>query len=140
MMKKLVFLLSVLAIVSCKKEEPKKEPLYPKSVYEAEKNAENGAAVSTKAPEELGKEIFEGKGNCFACHQVDQKIIGPSVVEISKIYKEKNGDIVAFLKAESEPIVDPSQFAVMQVNLELTKTFSDEELKSLEVYIHSTLK
>ena len=48
--------------------------------------------------------------------------------------------MVTFLKGESEAIVDPSQFAVMQANLTLTKTFSDKELQGLEAYIHSNLK
>jgi cytochrome c len=48
--------------------------------------------------------------------------------------------MVTFLKGESEAIVDPSQFAVMQANLALTKTFTDKELQSLEAYINSSLK
>ena len=48
--------------------------------------------------------------------------------------------MVNFLKGESEAIVDPSQFAVMQANLEITKTFTDEELKAVEAYINSNLK
>ena len=48
--------------------------------------------------------------------------------------------MISFLKGEAEPLVDPSQYEVMKVNLELTKTFSDEELKALEAYIYSDLK
>ena len=55
-------------------------------------------------------------------------------------YKDKNGDMVAFLKEESEAIVDPTQYAVMKANFALTKTFSDEELKALEAYVYSHLK
>ena len=47
---------------------------------------------------------------------------------------------MTFLKGESDAIVDPSQFAIMQANLELTKTFSDKELQGLEAYIHSNSK
>ena len=57
--------------------------------------------------------------------------------EIAKIYKEKNASLVAFLKGESDAIVDPSQFAVMQANLALTKTLTDEELQGIEAYINS---
>lgn len=127
-MKKIVFLLAVLTLVSCKKEEPKKESLYPKE------------EVVALTPEALGKEIFEGKGNCLACHQVDKKVIGPSIQEIAKIYKEKNGDIISFLKEEAKPIVDPSQYEVMKTNFVLTKAMSDEELKALEAYFYSHLK
>jgi cytochrome c len=127
-MKKALFLFAGLAFLSCKKES--QEPFG--------KPAENTTEVQT--PEALGKEIFEGKGNCVACHQVDQKVIGPSLQEIAKIYKDKNGNIVNFLKGESEAIVDPAQFPVMQANLEITKTFTEEELKAVEAYINSTSK
>lgn len=125
-------LLSILAIslFSCKKESQE-------SFGKPEETTEITAAST---PEALGQEIFEGKGNCISCHQVDQKLIGPSLQEIAKIYKDKNGNLVHFFKGESEAIVDPAQFALMQANIELTKTFSDEELKALEGYIYSNLK
>jgi cytochrome c len=44
------------------------------------------------------------------------------------------------LKGESDPMVDPTQYAVMKPNLVLTKSFSDEELKGLEAYVNSNLK
>lgn len=86
---------------------------------------------------EKGKEIFEGKGTCFTCHKKDVKIVGPSIQDIVKIYKEKNGNIVTFLKGEADPLVDPTQFEVMKANFALTKTFTDEELQSLEQYMQS---
>jgi cytochrome c len=118
-----IVLLAAMLFVSCKKEEPKTD-LYPES-------------AEAQSPVDLGKEIFEGKGNCFACHKADQKIIGPSIQEIAKTYKAKNGNIVEFLKENAKPLVDPSQYDAMKVNLQLTKTFSDEELKGLEAYIYS---
>jgi cytochrome c len=127
-MKKLALITIAVLALSCKKES--QEPFG--------KPAENTAEVQT--PEALGKEIFEGKGNCVACHQVDQKVIGPSLQEIAKIYKDKNGNMVNFLKGEGEAIVDPSQAAVMQANLEITKAFTDEELKAVEAYINSNIK
>jgi cytochrome c len=127
-MKKLALIAIFVLALSCKKES--QEPFG--------KPAETTTEVQT--PEALGKEIFEGKGNCVACHQVDQKIVGPSIQEIAKIYKEKNRNMVGFLKGEGEAIVDPSQFAVMQTNLEITKTFTEEELKAVEAYINSSLK
>ena len=128
-MKKILFLFAFLLIIYCKKEEPKKEPLYPTSVKETAGNLE-----------ELGKEIFQGKGNCISCHEVDKKLIGPSLQDIAKIYKEKNGNIVAFLKEDAKPLVDPSQYEVMKTNFALTEEMSDEELKGLEAYIYSNLK
>ena len=84
-MKKVLFLFAVLAFLSCKKES--QEPF-----------GKPETTTEVQTPEALGKEIFEGKGNCIACHQVDQKVIGPSIKEIAKIYKEKNGNMVTFLK------------------------------------------
>ena len=63
-----------------------------------------------------------------------------SIKEIAKTYKDKKGDMVTFLKGNAEPIVDPSQFSVMQTNFEITKAMSDEELKAIETYIYSHLK
>lgn len=131
-MKQILLLLTALLLFSCKQEE-KKEPLYP----EGTKPAAEGATSALTPSEALGEQIFDGKGNCFSCHKPDQKIIGPSVMEIAKIYKEKNGNIVNFLKGNAEPIVDPSQYEVMKTNFSITKNLSDEELKGLEDYIMS---
>jgi cytochrome c len=115
------------SLLSCKKESSE-------SFDKIENQAE------TQDPVTLGTEIFEGKGACSACHHLEEKLVGPSMHDIAKIYKDKNGDMISFLKGEAEPLVDPSQYEVMKVNLELTKTFSDEELKALEAYIYSNLK
>lgn len=130
-MKKVLFLSAVLAFASCKKESS--ETTTTESVSE-------GESAKAKTPEELGKELFEGTGNCFACHQPDQKVIGPSIKEIAKIYKDKKGDMITFLKGNAEPIVDPSQFEVMKTNFAITQAMSDEELKAIEAYIYSQLK
>lgn len=116
-------------LISCKTEE-KKESLYTEPAKTTE-----GAVAELSPSAQIGQEIFDGKGNCFACHKPDQKIIGPSIAEIAKIYKEKNGNIVEFLKGKGEPIVDPSQYEVMKTNFAITKNLSDEELKGLEDYI-----
>lgn len=116
-------------MASCKKEETKKEPLYPTSTEEI-----------AQTPEELGAEIFKGKGNCVACHQMDQKVVGPSLKVIAQMYKDKNADMVKFLKGEGEPIVDPSQYEVMKANFAITKAMSDEELGALEAYVYSSIK
>ena len=128
-MKNIFVILSIFCLLSCKKEELKKEPLYPTTTAEV-----------AQSPTELGKEIFEGKGNCVACHQAAEKVIGPSLQDIAKIYKDKNADMVVFLKGEGEPIVDPSQYEVMKTNFAVTKTMSDQELRALEAYVYSHLK
>jgi cytochrome c len=135
-MKKILFLSAFLALASCKKEQ---EP-FGKSTETTTESYSEGESAEVKTPEALGKSIFEGKGNCVSCHQVDQKIIGPSIQEIGKIYKDKKGDIVTFLKGNADPIVDPSQFSVMKTNFPVTQAMSDEELKAIEAYIYSNLK
>ncbi|WP_166921362.1 c-type cytochrome [Flavobacterium poyangense] len=133
-MKKILFISAVLALASCKKEATENPVPSTTEAYT------EGEPAKATTPEALGKEIFEGRGNCTSCHQVDQKVIGPSIQEIAKIYKDKNGDIVTFLKGNAEPIVDPSQFAVMKTNFPVTQAMSDEELKAIETYIYSKLK
>ncbi len=154
-MKKIFGLVIVAAVllVGCSKKEDKNAAL-AKEVEEAIEKAgverEAALAEATKATEEPedsaaptpiteGKKLFEGKGACMACHQPNVKVIGPSLEEIAKIYKDKSADMVKFLKGEGEAIVDPAQFAVMEANLANTKKMSDEELKNIEAYIYSFL-
>jgi len=127
-MKKLFVLACFSAILlSCGKKEEKKENLYPEKILSSEEQLIQD-----------GKRLFNSnKAACFSCHQVDKKVIGPSIKEIAKIYKEQNGDMVAFLRKQAEPIVDPSQYNVMETNFAILKTMSDEELKSLEAYMMS---
>lgn len=132
-MKNILLFIALFSIfISCKKEATESFGKSDAVVEESETNAKSASAI--------GKEIFEGKGNCVSCHQVDVKLIGPSVKDIAAIYKQKKGNIVAFLKEEAEPIVDPSQYAVMKTNFAITEEMSDEELQSLEAYIFSSLK
>jgi cytochrome c len=129
-MKKTLFAFAFLTFLSCKKEN--QEPFgKPETTVES---------ATVKSPEVVGKEIFENKGNCIACHLPDKKLIGPSLHEIAKIYKDKNANIVTFLKGDGEPLVDPSQFEVMKTNFAITEEMSDEELQALEAYIYSNLK
>ena len=119
-MKKVAFFLVVFIVASCKKE--------------------SGANSETSAKKISGQELFEGEGNCIACHQIDQKIIGPSLQEIAKKYKEENASIVSFLKEESEPIVDPDKYEMMKTNFAIIKGMTDEELKAIEDYIYTFSK
>jgi cytochrome c len=125
-MKKVALLACLIFVFSCKKES------------EETFGQPNPTEVS-QTPEQLGKSIFEGKGNCVACHKINEKLVGPSVQDIAKIYKAQNGDIVSFLKDDAKPLVDPTQYEVMKTNFALTKAMSDEELKGLEAYIYSSI-
>jgi cytochrome c len=120
-MKKAVICLFLIVVFSCKNQETK----LPETI------------ITSQTPVQLGKELFEGKGNCVACHLVNQKVIGPSIQEMSKIYKSQNGNIINFLKNDATPIIDPSQYEIMQTNFAITKAMSDAELKALEAYIYS---
>ena len=126
-MKKVALLACLILIISCKKESQ-------------ESFGQPNPNEVSQTPEQLGKAIFEGKGNCVACHQPNQKIVGPSIHEIATIYKAQNGNIISFLKDDAKPIVDPSQYEVMKTNFAITKTLSDEELKGLEAYMYSDFK
>jgi cytochrome c len=88
---------------------------------------------------EKGEALFQ-ENNCTACHKIDQKVVGPSLQDVAKIYKEKSGSLVSFLKEEASPIVDPKMYESMRINLQITKTMTDEELQSLELYILSHSK
>ncbi|HCE54512.1 MAG: hypothetical protein APF83_05290 [Lutibacter sp. BRH_c52] len=137
-MKKSILILGLAAFffVSCgetKKEEVKKEVEAP-----VEAPAE-GKIKTSDDYLALGKELFTSK-TCVTCHQPDAKVIGPSIKDINKIYTEKGGNIVAFLKGESPAIVDtdPGQVAIMKANLDgFVKNLTSEELAALAVYMSS---
>ena len=126
-MKKVALLVCLIFVISCKKESQ-------------EAFGQPNPTELSQTPEQLGKSIFEGKGNCVACHKINEKLVGPSIQDIAKIYKAQNGDIVSFLKDDAKPLVDPSQYEVMKTNFALTKAMSDEELKGLEAYMFSDFK
>ena len=122
-MKKLSLIIILFCLFSCKSKEDKSE-----------------TSVDETATKISGQELFEGEGNCIACHKSDQKIIGPSLQEIAKIYEDNKASIVLFLQEKSEPIIDPSQYEIMKTNFAITKSMSEEELKALEDYIFSFSK
>ena len=85
----------------------------------------------------LGNRLFSEK-TCITCHAVNHVKKGPSIKEIMAVYREKNGDIVAFLKGKAQPIVDTtsSQVTIMRENIEgFLKEISDEEMNSLAFYM-----
>lgn len=95
---------------------------------------------TTVSQVEIGEKLFEGKGNCTSCHQLNKNSIGPSIQEIVSIYKKHNADMVAFLKQEADPIVKPEQYSVMKTNFAVLKTFSKEELEALTTYMYTIVK
>lgn len=83
-----------------------------------------------------GEEIFAAKG-CVACHQVETKLVGPSIKEIATAYDGNKDGLTRFLKEEGEAIVDPGQAAVMQPQLAVTKALPAEELEAIVNYMLS---
>ena len=97
----------------------------------------NSFASDKEKPKEIdGKAIFQSKG-CSACHQVDKDSVGPSLKKIADVYKEKEADLIKFLKGEGKAIVDPAKEAIMKPQINTTKSMKDDELKALVKYILS---
>ncbi|MBP2834136.1 c-type cytochrome [Aquimarina sp. U1-2] len=122
-----LIILSIIAI-SCQSEKKQKETI------------KIGNQQKEISAFDTGKKIFKGKGKCYTCHKIDKNSIGPSIHKIVEIYKEQDADLIAFLKQQAEPIVDPETYAVMKTNFAIIKTFSEEELKALEVYMTEVQK
>lgn len=123
------FFIVFLVLCSCKVDK--------KSINNIDKAIPQRGELSWDSQIFLGNRLFSEK-TCITCHEVNKKKTGPSVKEIMKIYKEKNGDIVAFLKGKAKPIVDTtsSQVAIMQANIDgFLKDISDEELKTIATYM-----
>jgi cytochrome c len=136
-MKKSVLVLGIVALIfaSCgekKKEEVKKE-------VETTVETVNEDVKKSDDMVKLGKKLFTAK-TCTTCHLPSTKVIGPSIVDINKIYDENNGNIVNFLKGEAAAIVDtdPGQVAIMKANLDgFVKDLSGDELAALAAYMRS---
>jgi len=132
----LVLGLAALFLTSCgdkKKEEVKKEVETKVEAVKEEVKEVVGDNL------ELGKKLFAEK-TCTTCHQPDAKVIGPSIKDINKVYTEKNGNMVKFLKGEAAAIVDtdPGQVAIMKANLDgFVKDLSGDELAALAAYMRS---
>ena len=134
-MKKILFVFAIfsLAVISCgetKKEDVKKE-------IEAPVEAAKEAPAAGDDMIALGEKLFTEK-TCVSCHQLDAKIVGPSIKDIVKIYDQYDASIVEFLKGNKEAIVetDPGQVAIMKANLDgFVKDLKEEELQALAAYM-----
>lgn len=83
--KPLVLLLVVLC--GCQPETSAQSPVAPPLTEQAEQPAASGTAAITEADAmQLAKE-----NNCFACHALDHKIIGPSFKEVAAKYRSDSG-------------------------------------------------
>ena len=128
-MRLLLFLVATLLLSSCSADKKTEKAI--------EKDATERPELSRDSKIFFGNRLFSEK-TCITCHAVNKKKVGPSVVDIMHVYKENNADIMAFLKGESEPIVDTttSQVAIMQDNIDgFLKNITDEELDAIATYM-----
>ena len=150
-MKKLIFFLSIstLILISCKTGKStsstklkETKPVVVQEQTTKEAVAKDRSITDTNSKNDIvaaGKILFYEK-TCTACHAEDKKIIGPSIKDIALVYIEKKVSLVDYLKGNFEPIVDtdPSQVAIMKVNIETTlKDATPEELQAITAYMHS---
>lgn len=123
------FFIVLLVLYSCNMDE--------KSKKANENTVPKRGELSWESQIFLGNRLFSEK-TCITCHDINEQKKGPSIKKIIQIYKEKNGNIVAFLKGETKPIVDTtaSQVAIMQANIDgFLQNISDEELKTIATYM-----
>lgn len=85
-MKNLLVIFCFLSLISCQNKEEK-----------------TTTSIDETATKISGQQLFEGEGNCIACHKPDQKIIGPSLQDIAKIYKEKKRKHCTIPKRRKRP-------------------------------------
>ncbi len=123
-----------IAFSSCGKKEAK--PVETPAVVETP-----AAPVVAVTPEETAflavVDKIDPANKCTVCHHGTNAGVGPTYTEVAKIYKEKNGNLVNFLKGKAKAIVLPERFAEMQANLEVTKKLSGDDLAAIAAYIRS---
>ena len=137
-MKKLSFIAASLVLilgVSC--NSPNKEK---STSTTTEKSATPGTVEKSANPTEVvasaGQKLYSDKG-CLVCHQLNTKLVGPSVKDIAAAYSGNKPSLIAFLKGEGKAIIDPSQASVMQPQIAITKALSAEEINPIVDYILS---
>jgi cytochrome c len=86
------------------------------------------AAVPASASEELAK-----KHNCFACHAVDKKVVGPSYKEVANKYR---GDKAAEAKL-AEKVKKGGVGVWGQIPMPPNATVPDGDIKALVQWILS---
>lgn len=137
-MRKLTFIgasLVLLLSVSCSspgKEKSTNTTTEKSATSETvEKNPKPAEAVAS-----AGQKLYSEKG-CLVCHQLNTKLVGPSVKDIAAAYSGNKAGLTAYLKGEGKSIVDPSQSSVMQPQIAITKALPADELDAIVDYILS---
>lgn len=130
--------LVLIMAASCsapKKDNPKStETVQTSNPIQAIPEEKNTLAASETVGS--GEKLYKDKG-CLVCHQLNKKLVGPSVKDIAAAYSGNKAGLTAYLKGEGKSIVDPSQASVMQPQIAITKALPAEELDAIVDYILS---
>src|SRR5690606_12667680 len=129
MMRKLTFIgASLVLILSVSCSSPCKEK---STNTTTEKSATSETVEQNPKPAEAvasaGQKLYSEKG-CLVCHQLNTKLVGPSVKDIAAAYSGNKAGLTEYLKGEGKSIVDPSQSSVMQPQIAITKALPADEL------------
>ncbi len=129
-MKKQIFnVMSLVLILGVSCSSHKKEDSAP--VKQPEKSIE-----FVQEDVNQGQKLYNEKG-CLVCHQLNTKLIGPSVKDIAAAYKGNKKGLTAYLKGEGKAIVEPAQGEIMKPQILITKALPDKELDAMVDYILS---
>ncbi len=63
--------------------------------------AQASGALASKASLAEGETLMK-KSDCFSCHQVKRKVVGPSFIDIAKKYKSKKAAVSILVKKIKE--------------------------------------
>jgi len=111
-----------LIIISCsKKENPEVQPANSKDV---------STPVTTNVS---GKDLIEAS-DCMACHNADERLIGPSYKEIAAKYSEKDIEILA------SKIIEGGSGVWGSLPMQPHPQISKEDAKKMVEYILSQKK
>lgn len=125
-MKKIMTLFSILIVCSsCIAQTiPGKKP------SKAPKQAQT--VKVSKAEIETGKQLIAGS-DCFACHKIDERTVGPSYTEVAKKYplSEKNINML------SEKVIKGGSGVWGQIPMAPHSSITDEDAKKMVKYILS---
>ena len=137
MTKYLVVAVSLVLILGVSRSSTNKENS-PNTITEESAVSETveTSPKPTKAVASVGQKLYSENG-CLVCHQLNTKLVGPSIKDIAAAYSGNKAGLIAYLKGEGEAIVDPSQAALMQPQIAITKALPADELEAMVDYILS---
>jgi len=139
MKKEMLIAISLVLIMGASCSAPKKDNQKSTETVQASKPKQATVEEKTAQASETvksGEKLYKDKG-CLVCHQLNTKLVGPSIKDIAAAYSGNKAGLTAFLKGEGKAIVDPSQANVMQPQIAVTKALPTEELDAIADYILS---